>query len=120
MEALRNDTVPKGDALAVARVAGIASAKKTVELLPIAHPIAIHYCAVDLQIVDQGVEISAVVRTVDRTGIEMEALTAVSVAGLALVDMVKGVDKMVSLENCYVVEKTGGKSGTWKRQENLN
>lgn len=118
--ALRDNNVPKGDALAVARIAGIAAAKKTPELLPLAHPIAVHYCSVDLDIVDDGVAITATVRTADRTGIEMEALSAVTVAGLALVDMVKGVDKFVSLEQCMVVEKLGGRSGHWKRGDTKN
>ncbi|MDO5747257.1 MAG: cyclic pyranopterin monophosphate synthase MoaC [Actinomycetaceae bacterium] len=116
MEALTSNNVPKGDALAVARVAGIAAVKKTPSLLPLAHPIAVHYCSIDLDVADGGVLIECVVRTADRTGIEMEALTGVTVAGLALIDMVKGVDKRVSLENCYVVEKSGGRSGTWKRE----
>lgn len=117
MQALTEGNVPKGDALAVARIAGIAACKKTPELLALAHPIAVHYCAVDLQIEDEGVKITATVRTADRTGIEMEALTAVTVAALNLVDMVKGVDKLVSIENCYVLEKSGGRSGTWVRPD---
>lgn len=116
--ALSDDNVPKGDALAVARIAGIAAAKKTPDLLPLAHPIAVHYCSVDLQLCDDGVGLEATVRTADRTGIEMEALTAVTVAGLALIDMVKGVDKDVSLEECMVIEKHGGRSGHWKRGDN--
>lgn len=115
MEALRDESVPKGDALAVARIAGINAVKKTSELLPLAHPIAITHCSVSLQMAEDGVHIHAVTKTADRTGIEMEALTAVTVAGLALVDMVKGVDKMVSLRNCRVVRKAGGRSGEWVR-----
>src|SRR5690606_14417364 len=88
--ALRDGAVPKGDVLAVARIAGIQAAKRTPDLLPLAHVIGVHGCTVDLQIVDDGVEIEATVRTADRTGVEMEALTAVSVAALAVVDMVKG------------------------------
>ena len=91
--ALRDGAVPKGDALGVARVAGIQAVKRTPELIPLAHPVAVHAVEVDLDVVDEGVEIRAVVRTADRTGIEMEALTAVAVAALALIDMVKAVDK---------------------------
>ena len=96
MSALRDESVPKGDVLAVARIAGIQASKRTPDLLPLAHPIAVHYCAVDLSLAEDGVEIRATVRTADRTGIEMEALTAVTVAALTVIDMVKGVDKMVA------------------------
>ncbi|MBY4570129.1 cyclic pyranopterin monophosphate synthase MoaC [Gordonia sihwensis] len=113
--ALRDGAVPKGDVLAVARIAGISAAKRTPELLPLAHVIGVHGAAVDLTIVDDGVTVSATVRTADRTGVEMEALTAVSVAALALVDMVKGLDKSVEIENVRLVRKTGGKSGDWVR-----
>lgn len=115
MAALRAGEVPKGDALAVARIGGIAAAKRTPLLLTLAHPIGVHYCAVDIQLAEEGVEILATCRTADRTGIEMEALTAASVAALNLIDMVKGVDKMVSIRECYVLEKRGGRSGTWIR-----
>jgi len=113
--ALRDGTVPKGDVLAVARIAGIQAAKKTPELLPLAHVIGVHGAVVDLTITDTGVEIEATVRTADRTGVEMEALTAVSVAGLAIVDMVKALDKSTSLDDIRIVAKTGGKSGEWRR-----
>lgn len=113
--ALRDGTVPKGDVLAVARVAGIAAAKRVPELLPLAHTIGVHGCSVELDIVDHGVAISATVKTADRTGVEMEALTSVSVAALAIVDMVKGLDKGTSIENMRIVSKTGGKSGDWHR-----
>jgi len=113
--ALRDGSVPKGDVLAVARIAGIQAAKRTPELLPLAHVIGVHGAAVDLAIEDDGIEIEATVRTADRTGVEMEALTAVSVAGLAVVDMVKGLDKGTSIENVRIVTKTGGKSGDWHR-----
>lgn len=117
MAALRDERVPKGDALAVARIAGISAVKKTADLLPLAHPIAVTHAQVELELTEGGVEITATVKTADRTGIEMEALTAVAVAGLAFVDMVKGVDKMVSLESCRVVSKEGGRSGLWLRPE---
>jgi cyclic pyranopterin phosphate synthase len=113
--ALRDGTVPKGDVLAVARIAGISAAKRTPELLPLAHVIGVHGAAVELTVTDQGVEIEAVVRTADRTGVEMEALTAVSVAALAIVDMVKGMDKSTSIADVRLIAKTGGKSGAWAR-----
>lgn len=113
--ALRDRTVPKGDVLAVARIAGIQGAKRTPELLPLAHVIGVHGAVLDAEIEDDGVELRATVRTADRTGVEMEALTAVSIAALAVVDMVKGLDKSVAVERIELVEKTGGKSGTWRR-----
>lgn len=113
--ALRDGSVPKGDVLAVARISGIQAAKRTPELLPLAHVIGVHGAVVDLAIEDDGVAIEATVRTADRTGVEMEALTAVSVAALAVVDMVKGIDKGTSIENVRIIAKTGGKSGDWHR-----
>jgi cyclic pyranopterin phosphate synthase len=112
---LRDGSVPKGDVLAVARIAGIQGAKRCAELLPLAHIIGVHGASVDLAIEDGGVAIEATVRTADRTGVEMEALTAVSVAALAIVDMVKGLDKSSSIENVRIVAKEGGRSGSWKR-----
>ena len=114
--ALRDGTVPKGDVLAVARIAGIAAAKRTPELLPLAHVIGVHGVVVDVEVVDGGVEIAATVRTADRTGVEMEALTAVSVAALAVVDMVKGLDKTSQITDVRVVAKSGGRSGDWRRE----
>ncbi|MFV0458579.1 MAG: cyclic pyranopterin monophosphate synthase MoaC [Actinomycetales bacterium] len=116
IEALRGSSpnqVPKGDALAVARLAGIQAAKRTPELIPLAHPIAIHAVNVDLTVTDDGVDIEATVRTADRTGIEMEALTAVSVAGLALVDMIKALDQHTRITDIRVVAKSGGRRGDW-------
>jgi cyclic pyranopterin phosphate synthase len=115
VEALRGGSVPKGDVLAVARIAGIQGAKKCAELLPLAHVIGVHGASVDLDITDDGVAIEATVRTADRTGVEMEALTAVSVAALAIVDMVKGLDKGVEIENVRLIAKEGGRSGSWTR-----
>jgi cyclic pyranopterin monophosphate synthase len=115
--ALRSGDVPKGDVLAVARIAGIAAAKRTPELLPLAHVIGVHGVVVDLAVEDDGVAITATVRTADRTGVEMEALTAVSVAGLAVVDMVKGLDKSVRIADVRLEAKSGGKSGDWRRSE---
>ena len=111
--ALREGTVPKGDALSVARVAGIQAVKRTPDLIPLAHPIAVHGVAVDLDVADDGVDISATVRTADRTGIEMEALTAVAVAALALIDMVKAVDRHARITDVRVTAKSGGRSGDW-------
>jgi cyclic pyranopterin phosphate synthase len=113
--ALRAGTVPKGDALAVARIAGIMGAKKTPDLVPLCHPIALHSVKVDLEVTGDGVTISAVTRTADRTGVEMEALTSVAVAGLALIDMIKAVDPAAVLSDVRVEEKTGGKTGSWRR-----
>ena len=114
--ALRGGNVPKGDALAVARIAGIQAVKRTPELIPLAHPIAVHAVEVDLAVADDGVDIGATVRTADRTGIEMEALTAVAVAALALVDMVKAVDKHARITDIRVTAKSGGRSGDWVEQ----
>jgi cyclic pyranopterin phosphate synthase len=114
VSALRDGVVPKGDALAVARIAGIQAVKRTPELVPLAHPIAVHGVAVDLTVADDGVDITATVRTADRTGIEMEALTAVAVASLALVDMVKAVDKHARITDVRVTAKSGGRSGDWR------
>jgi cyclic pyranopterin monophosphate synthase len=111
--ALRGGTVPKGDALAVARIAGIQAAKRTPELVPLAHPICVHGVEVDLEVTDDGVELRATVRTADRTGVEMEALTAVTVGALALIDMVKAVDKHARITDVRVTAKSGGRSGDW-------
>lgn len=116
MAALRDDSVPKGDALAVARIAGIQAAKRCAELLPLAHVIGVHGATVNLELEDDGVRIKATVRTADRTGVEMEAFTAVSVTGLTVVDMVKGIDKSVSIGEIRLESKTGGKSGAWFRE----
>jgi cyclic pyranopterin monophosphate synthase len=113
--ALRDGSVPKGDVLAVARIAGIQAAKHTPTLLPLAHVIGVHGVVVDLAVVDTGVEIEATVRTADRTGVEMEALTAVSVTALTVVDMVKSLDKGTAIDDVRIVRKEGGKSGTWTR-----
>ena len=111
--ALRSGRVPKGDALAVARIAGIQAVKRTPELIPLAHPIAVHGVEVDVTVADDGADITATVRTADRTGIEMEALTCVTVAALALIDMVKAVDKHARITDVRVTAKSGGRSGDW-------
>ncbi|MBO9521441.1 MAG: cyclic pyranopterin monophosphate synthase MoaC [Nocardioidaceae bacterium] len=112
---LRGEGVPKGDALAVARIAGIMGAKRTPDLVPLCHPLAISGVEVELAVEDDAVAITATVRTADRTGVEMEALTAVSVAALTVVDMVKAVDKGAVITDVRVESKTGGKSGEWHR-----
>lgn len=112
---LRGEGVPKGDALGVARLAGIMGAKQTPSLIPLCHPLAISGVEVDLSVGDDSVDITATVRTTDRTGVEMEALTAVSVAALTVIDMVKAVDKAAVITDVRVEAKSGGKSGEWTR-----
>lgn len=117
LAALREGRVPKGDVLAVARIAGIQAAKHTPDLLPLAHRIGVHGCEVDLEIGQEEVLVRATVRTADRTGVEMEALTAVTVAGLCVIDMVKGIDRSAHLAQAVVTSKSGGRSGSWERPE---
>ena len=112
---LRRDGLPKGDALATARIAGIMGAKRTPDLVPLCHPIALSGVAVDLEPDGALIRIRATVRTTDRTGVEMEALTAVAVAGLALHDMVKAVDPAAVLDGVRVERKEGGTTGPWTR-----
>lgn len=113
VSAIRDAQVPKGDVLAIARIAGIQAAKRTSDLIPLCHPIAITYADVSCAIVDDGIEINADVRIKDRTGVEMEALTAVSIAGLTIIDMVKSMDPGATLTNVRVMTKSGGRSGMW-------
>jgi cyclic pyranopterin phosphate synthase len=115
VELLRGEGVPKGDALAVARLAGIMGAKQTPALIPLCHPLAISGVTVDLTVGDDSVDITATVKTTDRTGVEMEALTAVSVAALTVIDMVKAVDKAAVITDVKVEAKSGGRSGDWTR-----
>jgi cyclic pyranopterin monophosphate synthase len=110
---LRRDGLPKGDALAVARIAGIAGAKRTADLVPLCHPVALHGVTVELELGADAVDITATTRTADRTGVEMEALTAVVTAGLALYDMVKAVDRSARLTDVRLLAKSGGRSGDW-------
>jgi cyclic pyranopterin phosphate synthase len=117
VELLRGEGVPKGDALAVARVAGIMAAKRTPDLVPLCHPLAISGVDVSLDVVDDAVEISATVRTTDRTGVEMEALTSVIVAALTVIDMVKAVDKHARITDVEVIAKSGGRSGDWSPEK---
>jgi cyclic pyranopterin phosphate synthase len=106
---------PKGDVLATARIAGIMGAKKTPELIPLCHPISISSVNVDLEIVEDGVKIYSTVTISDRTGVEMEALTAVSIAALTIIDMTKALDPGATITNVQVDEKDGGRNGHWKR-----
>jgi cyclic pyranopterin phosphate synthase len=112
---LQRDALPKGDALAVARIAGIMGAKRTPDLIPLCHPIALHAVTVELTLRETSVDIEAAAKTADRTGVEMEALTAVAAAGLALIDMVKAVDPAAALDRVRVLRKEGGKTGLWER-----
>lgn len=114
VEAVRTGTA-KGDALAVARVAGIMAAKRTPELIPLCHPLPITSIGVDFEFVRGGVRILARARVTGQTGVEMEALTAAAVAGLTLIDMTKGIERGVYLDAVRLLEKSGGRSGTWKR-----
>ncbi|MFT2015518.1 cyclic pyranopterin monophosphate synthase MoaC [Streptomyces sp. 796.1] len=115
IDLLRGEGLPKGDALPTARIAGIMGAKRTPELIPLCHPLAVSGVKVDLSVADDAVEIRARVKTTDRTGVEMEALTAVAVAALTVIDMVKAVDKAAVITDVRVEEKTGGASGDWSR-----
>ena len=112
---LRRDGLPKGDALATGRIAGIAAAKRTPDLIPLCHPVAIHGVTVDLDLDVDSVLITATVRTADRTGVEMEAMTSVTVAGLALYDMIKAVDQSAVLADIRLERKSGGRRGDYRR-----
>lgn len=116
IELLATGDLPKGDALAVARIAGIMAAKRTPDLIPLCHPLPLSKVTVDLVPGEDRVSISATVKTRGVTGVEMEALTAASVAGLTLYDMIKAVDKAAQITGVQVVAKSGGKSGDWSRQ----
>jgi cyclic pyranopterin monophosphate synthase len=112
------DGTAKGDAIQVARVAGIMAAKRTPELIPLCHPLPLTSVSVDFTFVTGGVRVLARVRVTGQTGVEMEALTAAAIAGLTLIDMTKGIEKGVYLESVRLLEKSGGRSGTWKRKPN--
>lgn len=113
--AIRDGGMKKGDVIGVARVAGIQAAKKTSDLIPLCHPLMISSVAVDFEIGDDGIEITAMVATVDRTGVEMEALTACSVAALTIYDMCKSADKNMTISDLALWEKDGGRSGSYRR-----
>ena len=114
--ALRQGEIGKGDVLAVARVAGIQAAKWTSELVPLCHGLAISSVAVDFEVLDDSVGIEATVETIDRTGVEMEALTACSVAALTIYDMCKSKDRSMTITDIALWEKSGGRSGTYRRE----
>jgi cyclic pyranopterin phosphate synthase len=113
---IRSGTIAKGDPLQTARLAGIMAAKKTSDIIPLCHPLALSHCDVQLVPTRGGYHIEARVRTTGATGVEMEALTAVAVAGLTVYDMVKAVDRAVVIGDIRLIEKRGGRSGTWKRR----
>ena len=115
LSAIASGQAPKGDVLATARIAGIMGAKKTSELIPLCHPIALNKVEIELKIESDGVAILATAKTTDRTGVEMEALTAVSVTGLTLIDMIKAMDPHAAITNVQVENKSGGKTGDWHR-----
>jgi cyclic pyranopterin monophosphate synthase len=115
--ALRDGTVPKGDALAVARIAGIQAAKKTPDLIPLCHPLFLSGIDISAEVTDEAVEITATVTTTERTGVEMEALTAVAVAGLAVIDMIKAIDRGAVISDVRVLAKSGGRRGDWTRED---
>ena len=117
IEALKKQELQKGDVLGVARVAGIQAAKKTSDLIPLCHPLAVNFVSVDFRIQESHVEIETIVEIFGKTGVEMEALTACTVAALTIYDMCKAVDKSITIEEIKLVEKTGGKSGNWKRSK---
>ena len=115
IDMLRDGSVPKGDVLATARLAGIMGAKRTPDLIPLAHPIALHSVSVELHLVNEGVAIESSVRTADRTGVEMEALMAVSISALTIIDMVKSLDPGATITDIHIDSKDGGRNGSWKR-----
>jgi cyclic pyranopterin monophosphate synthase len=114
LTAIRDGAVPKGDVIAAARIAGIMAAKKTAELIPLCHPLALDAVTVDFEVEADAVRVTASASLTGRTGVEMEALTAVSVALLTLYDMAKAIDKGMALTDIRLLEKRGGKSGDWK------
>ncbi|GAC1569638.1 MAG: cyclic pyranopterin monophosphate synthase MoaC [Novosphingobium sp.] len=115
LDAIREGVVPKGDVLAAARIAGIMAAKKTADLIPLCHPLGLDAIAVDFALLDDGVEVAATASLTARTGVEMEAMVAVSIALLTIYDMAKAVDKAMVIDAVRLIEKRGGKSGDWKR-----
>ena len=114
LAAIRDGDVPKGDVLAAARIAGIMAAKKTAELIPLCHPLTLDAVGVDFALEDGGVRATATASLTGRTGVEMEAMTATSIALLTIYDMAKAIDKGMVIEDVRLIEKRGGKSGTWK------
>jgi cyclic pyranopterin monophosphate synthase len=117
LNAIATGSVAKGDVAALARVAGILGAKRTPDLVPLCHPIALHGVDVDLEVTDDGVRLTATARTADRTGVEMEALTAIAVAGLTVIDMIKSLDPAARITDVQLEAKDGGRSGSWRRED---
>lgn len=115
LRALMDGSLPKGDAVAVARVAAIQAVKRTADLIPLCHPLLLSAVEVDIEQIDSGVRLTVTVRTTDRTGVEMEALTGVSVGALTIYDMVKGLERGVEIGPVRLLRKSGGASGTWER-----
>ena len=118
LEAIRDGAAPKGDVLAAARIAGIMAAKKTAELIPLCHPLALDAVTLDFAFIDAGVEATATASLTGRTGVEMEALTAASIALLTIYDMAKALDKAMVIGPLRLIEKRGGKSGDWFAEGN--
>ncbi len=116
LDLVQNNALPKGDLFAAVRLAGIMAAKKTSELIPLCHPLAINAIEIDIKTTEQGFLITSMVKTSGKTGVEREALTAVSVAALTAIDMIKAVDKSAMITEVKLLEKSGGKSGTWTRE----
>ncbi|NKY92774.1 cyclic pyranopterin monophosphate synthase MoaC [Gordonia sputi] len=117
IDLLRESALPKGDVLATARIAGIMAAKRTDALIPLCHQLALSAVDVDFTVADDHIDIVATVETAGKTGVEMEALTAVAIAGLTLHDMTKAVDRRASTGEIRLLEKSGGRSGTWMRED---
>ncbi|MCH7586117.1 MAG: cyclic pyranopterin monophosphate synthase MoaC [Acidobacteria bacterium] len=115
LRALMDGSLPKGDAVAVARVAAIQAVKRTADLIPLCHPLPLSAVEVDIEQIDSGVRLTVTVRTTDRTGVEMEALTGVSVGALTIYDMVKGLERGAEIGPVRLLRKSGGASGTWER-----
>lgn len=115
VEAIRQHRTPKGDPLEVARLAGIMAAKRTAELIPLCHPLPLNHADVQLEVTEDGIAITATARTESKTGVEMEALTAVSVAALTIYDMCKAIDKAMVITDIRLESKTGGRSGNYER-----
>ncbi len=117
LAAIIDSKIGKGDVLGVARLAGIAAAKKTPDLIPLSHPLAIHHAAIEFKINEDTITVEATVRAFERTGVEMEAMVSASVAALTIYDMCKGTDKGIAIGEINLLFKEGGKSGTYRKEE---
>ena len=116
IKTIRSNKLPKGDILSIARIAGIMAAKKTSEIIPLCHPIALSSVTIDLNITDRGIEVITTVSNQGKTGVEMEALTATSICCLTIYDMTKSLDRGAEISSIKLISKSGGKSGNWKRK----